>query len=64
MLKKYHTERTAHEAQEWKLNEALRLIKLHINPETTGKASFQDADLHKAIGHVVDVARRHGLLKR
>ena len=45
-------------ADDLALRSALDLIKQHITADETA----QNRDLHKAIGLIVDVARRHGLL--
>lgn len=48
------------ESNEEKLQQALRLIKIHIEAEETP----HNRDLHQAVGLIVDVAREHGYLQR
>jgi len=44
---------------ESELQDALHLIKIHIT-----ESGQQSADLHQAVQHIVNVARRHGMLLR
>lgn len=50
----------AHNADEARLQLALRFIKLHITEEQNA----QNEDLHQAIGLIVDFARKHDHLRR
>lgn len=48
---------TLQQIDDAELRQALHLIKIHIT-----ESGQQSADLHQAVNHIVNVARRHGLL--
>ena len=56
-MRDFSAKQTARDEKD--LNEALRLIKIHITSEMTE----QNRDLHRAVQLIVTVARRHDLLE-